>query len=116
MTKTINAYYCPDCQKESFLTEKSKKVCPDCQSKLLFLDCTSDEYQSFTKDEQEIIIESNLLKERKKKENSHYKIENPDADNAKLLQKIAADTAITKWCIIGFSLLAIAFYILEEMF
>lgn len=115
MTKPCSAYFCSSCQKVFFQPAKSKTVCPECRHPLLSLECTEQEFQSFTKEEQEIIIESNSLRERKKNERLQYAIENPDADNAEILQKIASDIAITKWCVIGFGLLFLFFYLLEEI-
>ncbi len=116
MTKSPNAYFCSSCKKVFFLPAKSKTVCPECRQKLLSLDCSEEEFQNFTQEEQEIIIESNALREQKINERLQYAIENPDADHAKILQKIASDAAITKWSVIGFGVLFLLFYILEEFF
>ncbi len=116
MAKPINAFYCTSCKTEQFLPANTKSKCPRCgETTLISLECSQEEYESYTKEEQEIIIESNILRERKKNERMQYKIENPYADNTELLRKIATDTAVTKWCVIGFSALCILIYLLEEI-
>lgn len=116
MAKPNNAFHCTICSKELFLPANTKNKCPECgNSSLIPLECSQEEFQGYTKEEQEIIIESNILRERKKNERLQYKIDNPYADSTELLRKIAADTAITKWCVIGFSVLCILIYLLEEI-
>lgn len=116
MAKPNNAFYCTSCKKEMFLPANIKNKCPVCSSSTLVpLECSQEEFQSYTKEEQEIIIESNILRERKKNERLQYKIDNPYTDTTELVRKIAADTTIAKWCIIGFSALCVLVYLLEEI-
>ena len=73
MTNFSETYYCEHCQKEYFLTSKEKKICPDCKKSLLSLECTKEDFNSYSQEERDIVIESNLLRERKKEKNNNLK-------------------------------------------
>lgn len=115
MANQSHTYYCEHCQKEYFFTPKEKKICPDCNQSLLSLECTKEDFDSYSKEEKDIVIESNLLKERKKREKQISQINNPYNDLYDEIKKISLDVTITKWTVIGSSILFFLIYIIEEI-
>ena len=54
MAKPINAFYCTSCKTEQFLPANTKSKCPRCgETTLISLECSQEEYESYTKEEQE---------------------------------------------------------------
>ena len=116
MTNLPETYYCEICEKEFYLNKNEKKVCPSCQKTLLSLECSKEDFSSYSKEERDIVIESSLLRERKKREKQQFQINNPYNEINDEIRKIARDVAITKWFVIGFSILAFLIYTIEEVF
>lgn len=108
------AYYCEPCKQEIYLTFKEKKICPNCKAALTPLHCTQEEFQQYSPEEQEIIIESSILQDRTKK--SQYPVNTTKMSVEEQIQKIYQDITFIKWSMLGFMSLCILIYLLEELF
>lgn len=111
---TKRTYYCENCNQETYLDFKSKKNCPNCKSNLIPLNCNQEEFQGYSPEEREIIIESSLLQERTKNKHLQYAIKNPKLSTEEQIQKITNDITVIKWSIFGFAGICALIYFFEE--
>ena len=93
---------------------KTKKNCPKCKSNLIPLNCSQEEFQEYSPEEKEIIIESSLLQERTKNKHLQCAIKNPKLSPEEQIQKIANDVTVIKWSILGFAGICVLIYLFEE--
>ena len=115
MFKSVKrSYYCENCNQETYLDFKNKKNCPKCKSNLIPLNCSQEEFQEYSPEEQEIIIVSSLLQERTKNKHLQCAIKNPKLSPEEQIQKIANDVTVIKWSILGFAGICVLIYLFEE--
>ena len=93
--------------------QKQKKF-PKCKSNLIPLNCSQEEFQEYSPEEKEIIIESSLLQERTKNKHLQCAIKNPKLSPEEQIQKIANDVTVIKWSILGFAGICVLIYLFEE--
>jgi DNA replicative helicase MCM subunit Mcm2 (Cdc46/Mcm family) len=106
-------YYCEPCKQEIYLNFKDKKICPNCKTALIPIHCSQEDFQKYSPEEQEILIESNILQERTKK--TPYTMNTQKMSVEEQIQKIYQDIAFIKWSMLGFMGLCMLIYLFEEL-
>lgn len=112
-TLSKQAYYCEPCKQEIYLNFKEKKICPNCKAALIPIHCSQEEFQKYSPEEQEIIIESSILQERTKK--SQFTVNMQKMSTEEQIQKIYQNIVFIKWSMLGFMTLCILIYLFEEL-